>query len=281
MRPSSQPPRPWTLGTIKNWAQTEFGEEFNATEAEIISNDLQFENSPASTTVWRNSHRQGIPAGFHNKILKVGEITLNSEEHVHNVYAFIHGDNGNQVGYMYKHKDGTCKRLSKELDICAIDFEDVFSYLTETHVIETMNARVRATVCYIYLAKGLLTELSYYSRFPYELKNVCGWIACKGQMPHPKQRSGLASLQAGNRLQIKTSLQDDSPYNDSLQNGPGIYGIRSESIEHGMALDNDHVRERTEPDPIPALAEQPHIPNFKRERETYEDEEEHYRMSST
>ncbi|KAF2797837.1 hypothetical protein K505DRAFT_333955 [Melanomma pulvis-pyrius CBS 109.77] len=264
MRLSSQPPLPWTLDTIRKWAKKEFGEDFNAAEAEIMSNDLEFKNSPTKTKT--TIRPQGIPAVVYNTLLKIGEITSNTEEQAQNVYAYIHGDNGNQVSYKCKHRDGKWRRLIKEFDTSLIDFEDIFSYLAETRVPETMNARVRATVCYIYLAKGLLTELPFYNSFPNELKNVCGWIARKGRIPPTKQRSGLANLQAGNTLQMNTRIQDR----------PSILGNRSEPIEHGTAFYNEHGAERTNSDPIPALAEQPHVPNLKRERETDEDNEEQY-----
>ncbi|KAF2658832.1 hypothetical protein K491DRAFT_737408 [Lophiostoma macrostomum CBS 122681] len=147
---------PWTLGSLRQWAETHFAEEFSALPS---SNELIF-------TTLEDVVFEGDIEEPTNEALLVGNIVINSRER--EIYAFVHGTQHNLIGFLAIWNDS----LYQSLDLGTVCAYGLFEeYGTFEPVIQSAktraakNLRLRALITYFFLAKGSIPSIGRFRGF--------------------------------------------------------------------------------------------------------------------
>jgi hypothetical protein len=179
---------PWTLETIQRHALAEFQGPFEALPG---PNTLRFE-----IVYWQGKvHRAGPsswPIGALSLMLVVGVVDAVTDWTEPPVYAFVHGEGQNEIGYCYQTTEESTMVLlpRNSATLGSVEFEEPFCDLADQKTsISAVYARGRALVLYYFLVCGHIKEITYYRSFLLDFKTACGWVANQGKRPKVIRRT--------------------------------------------------------------------------------------------
>ncbi|KAF2651729.1 hypothetical protein K491DRAFT_83201 [Lophiostoma macrostomum CBS 122681] len=181
--------RPRTLAAVQEWAQAKFPLDFAKLPDHTTLNFMSFQQE-----AWcREMGMLQVPT----VALHVGACS-HGRTPGFQLYAIVHGEplTYTKVAWIAKCGDGSYKRLPvQELD--AITFDEPFSMCCDPkNLLETLNKRLKAVVCFYFLAANHLNEFLPDAAFQNELRRACAWYNSGSQ----KQDEQAALLQLQNKV---------------------------------------------------------------------------------
>lgn len=219
LRPSRQS---WDKKAIHEWALSDFPDAFRAV---VHPTGLDFVDVDYAK-MKRSRFELSINAP--SKLLVIGLYDDGSDPK-DKVFAFVHGNHFNQVSYMVERaKQGRyCKLASSDLG--RVDVEEPFCNITDgSERTCTTTSRLRALICYFFLASGYIEYFGGYEAFVREFRKACLWIANGGGKPDdlmPKSRQRYPTLRPlAIPSDTRKSLRDETV----LVKSERLVGIRSD-----------------------------------------------------
>jgi regulator of replication initiation timing len=180
----------WTLTAVQDWACGELPDALatlpDVRNVEFV--DLDY-----------NTMRQFVFRLYPHtpmKVLCIGLYDDMSDDPKDRVFAFLHGEQCNQVGYVVERTSPNQHYHKLNLaSIRDVDIEEPFCNISDGNELQaTTMTRLRALVCYCFLAAGHITQFggSGFTVFEREFRKACLWIANGGSKPsnlRPQPRS--------------------------------------------------------------------------------------------
>lgn len=127
-----------------------------------------------------------LPDNTLNKLLVVGKYGDTTSGYKDQVLAYVYGDQLNQVGYVVEQSERTetwYRKLNAEY-MCNVDTDEPFCKVTDgSEHGSTISSRMRAFICYSFLASGHIKEFGAFYTFVQEFPKACHWIANGGVRP--------------------------------------------------------------------------------------------------
>lgn len=185
MAQQQDPPLPWTSDSLQTWAQAVFPSDFEAlpdhstlTFKDLEDNATHLSTDSAKLIKW--------PPDLIRKLLLIGTCgSMNDVEEKIPVLAYIHGEKHNQVGYIGRTREGDSVNGSEYVKmnvnrrLMNVAMDQPFYNFVENHSYFTAvdHGKMRALVCYYFVARGLVDEIGYYPSFLKEFKMACALVA--------------------------------------------------------------------------------------------------------
>ncbi|EFQ89973.1 hypothetical protein PTT_13556 [Pyrenophora teres f. teres 0-1] len=167
----------WSHDVLTERARAEIPDYRLAT----ASNDIAFAGPFGDAQI--PNRKQTIPAEAPEMMLIVGSYMLKDQETSPEttVYAFVYGEKGNQIGFMYMYEQGKAARLDayrcKE-----IKYREPFCYLSNDGLgQQSIRLVLRAFLLFQFLHAGCINEVANYNSFWVDFAKACSWIANKGR----------------------------------------------------------------------------------------------------
>jgi hypothetical protein len=185
-----EPSQPWTSASIRSWALSKFQDDFITLphHSTVTFHDLppnaEYHGQTQDVIAW--------PSGLLRKVLLIGDYDAGNQ-YYSKVYAMIHKDARNVVSYIAAGDEGYYEKLLVEPHLQHVDLDPAFANISSSVLsYKQMHNRLRALVCYLFLAAGHIGQLQPYSAFPWDFEFACACIARgPGATPLPSlSRSG-------------------------------------------------------------------------------------------
>jgi hypothetical protein len=181
----------WTLTAVQDWAAGTFPDAFAALP-DVES--LEFEDLDESRV---ELYRFRIPTDASKKLLRIGRYDDFSPDSMDRVFAFVHGEHCNQVGYIRESLTSTSPQYTRiSLDsMTRVDVEEPLCYIADGKWAATLT-RLRTLVCYYFLVAGHISQFGGYESFTREFQKACLYIEHGRTIPedpHPKRKQRCSS----------------------------------------------------------------------------------------
>lgn len=184
----------WTLAAVRDWADATFPDAFAALPDVQDIEFAELDDEMMKITSLR------LPTNASKKVLRIGLWDGFSDNHHDRVFAYLHGEHHNQVGYIREYSDFTPRRYRRlQLrDMYCVDVEEPLCNISGGSERATLT-RLRALVCYYFIAAGYYHWFGDFDSFTREFQRACLLIKdgsttmLEDSQPEPSQPSSYST----------------------------------------------------------------------------------------
>ena len=168
----------WTLETLVKWAEEKIPDDFRALPP--LSRDALRSLNDESTRINKKGNATSWSKGTVPGILNVG--TVEGTEGYFTVFAYVHGFDRNQIGYVLKTRKNTFYPFDAKYVMLA-DLEEPFCWVEEK-AFRCSVAETRALLLFYFLNSCVIDKFKGYATFLKDFEEACSKVRAAGLSCH-------------------------------------------------------------------------------------------------